>query len=286
MNKVSDYASLVKFSHTIFAMPFALLAFVYALVTTGTPFDWLLLVKVLVCMVSARNAAMGFNRWLDRDIDAQNPRTAGRDIPAGRISPRAAMTFVVVNCVVFVLAAWWINTLALALSPVALVVLLGYSATKRFTSLAHLVLGLALGIAPVGAYIAVTGTFAAMPCLLTLAVMTWTAGFDILYSMQDVAFDRSHALHSIPARFSLVQSTFISLALHVISLIAVAAIGVGFGFGWWYWIGTALFAVILVVQHVLYRPSRIDRIGATFGLVNGLASVTYALFAIIDLLVR
>lgn len=286
MNKVSDYASLVKFSHTIFAMPFALLAFVYALVTTGTPFDWLLLVKVLVCMVSARNAAMGFNRWLDRDIDAQNPRTAGRDIPAGRISPRAAMTFVVVNCVVFVLAAWWINTLALALSPVALVVLLGYSATKRFTSLAHLVLGLALGIAPVGAYIAVTGTFAAMPCLLTLAVMTWTAGFDILYSMQDAAFDRSHALHSIPARFSLVQSTFISLALHVISLIAVAAIGVGFGFGWWYWIGTALFAVILVVQHVLYRPSRIDRIGATFGLVNGLASVTYALFAIIDLLVR
>lgn len=286
MNKVSDYASLVKFSHTIFAMPFALLALVYALVTTGTPFDWLLLVKVLVCMVSARNAAMGFNRWLDRDIDAQNPRTAGRDIPAGRISPRAAMTFVVVNCVVFVLAAWWINTLALALSPVALVVLLGYSATKRFTSLAHLVLGLALGIAPVGAYIAVTGTFAAMPCLLTLAVMTWTAGFDILYSMQDVAFDRSHALHSIPARFSLVQSTFISLALHVISLIAVAAIGVGFGFGWWYWIGTALFAVILVVQHVLYRPSRIDRIGATFGLVNGLASVTYALFAIIDLLVR
>ena len=198
MNKVSDYASLVKFSHTIFAMPFALLAFVYALVTTGTPFDWLLLVKVLVCMVSARNAAMGFNRWLDRDIDAQNPRTAGRDIPAGRISPRAAMTFVVVNCVVFVLAAWWINTLALALSPVALVVLLGYSATKRFTSLAHLVLGLALGIAPVGAYIAVTGTFAAMPCLLALAVMTWTAGFDILYSMQDVAFDRSHALHSIP----------------------------------------------------------------------------------------
>lgn len=286
MNKVSDYASLVKFSHTIFAMPFALLAFVYALVTTGTPFDWLLLVKVLVCMVSARNAAMGFNRWLDRDIDAQNPRTAGRDIPAGRISPRAAMTFVVVNCVVFVLAAWWINTLALALSPVALVVLLGYSATKRFTSLAHLVLGLALGIAPVGAYIAVTGTFAAMPCLLTLAVMTWTAGFDILYSMQDVAFDRSHALHSIPARFSLVQSTFISLALHVIALIAVAAIGVGFGFGWWYWIGTALFAVILVVQHILYRPSRIDRIGATFGLVNGLASVTYALFAIIDLLVR
>lgn len=286
MNKVSDYASLVKFSHTIFAMPFALLAFVYALVTTGTPFDWLLLVKVLVCMVSARNAAMGFNRWLDRDIDAQNPRTAGRDIPAGRISPRAAMTFVVVNCVVFVLAAWWINTLALALSPVALVVLLGYSATKRFTSLAHLVLGLALGIAPVGAYIAVTGTFAAMPCLLTLAVMTWTAGFDILYSMQDVAFDRSHALHSIPARFSLVQSTFISLALHVISLIAVVGIGVGFGFGWWYWIGTALFAVILVVQHVLYRPSRIDRIGATFGLVNGLASVTYALFAIIDLLVR
>ena len=286
MNKVSNYASLVKFSHTIFAMPFALLAFVYALVSTATPFDWLLLVKVLVCMVSARNAAMGFNRWLDRDIDAANSRTAGRDIPAGRISPRAAMIFVVVNCVIFVLGAWWINTLALALSPVALVVLLGYSCTKRFTSLSHLVLGLALGIAPVGAYIVVTGSFAAMPCLLALAVMTWTAGFDILYSMQDVAFDRSHALHSVPARFTLVQSTLISLALHAVALVAVIGIGAGYGFGWWYWIGTALFTVILVVQHILYRPSHIDRIGATFGLVNGLASVTYALLAIIDLLVR
>ncbi len=286
MNTVSKYASLVKFSHTIFAMPFALFAFVYALTSTGTAFDWLLLVKILICMVSARNAAMGFNRWLDRDIDAANPRTAARDIPAGRITPRAAMAFVVINCVVFVLAAWWINTLALALSPVALVVLLGYSCTKRFTSLSHLVLGLALGIAPVGAYIAVTGTFASMPCMLALAVMTWTAGFDILYSMQDVAFDRSHVLHSVPARFSLVQSTWISLALHVVALVAVASIGVGYGFDWWYWIGTALFAVILVVQHILYRPSRIDRIGASFGLVNGLASVTYALLAIVDLLVR
>ena len=149
-----------------------------------------------------------------------------------------------------------------------------------------LVLGLALGIAPVGAYIAVTGSFAAMPCLLALAVMTWTAGFDILYSMQDVAFDRSHALHSVPARFTLVQSTLISLALHAVALVAVIGIGAGYGFGWWYWIGTALFTVILVVQHILYRPSHIDRIGATFGLVNGLASVTYALLAIIDLLVR
>ena len=201
MNIVSRYASLVKFSHTIFAMPFALLSYVYALVSTNTPFEWLLLVKILLCMVFARNAAMGFNRWSDRDIDARNPRTASRDIPAGRITPRAAMTFVVVNCVLFVAVAGWINVLALTLSPIALAVLLGYSLTKRFTSMSHIVLGLALAIAPVGAYIAVTGTIVWFPVILAIAVLTWTAGFDILYSLQDTDFDRSNGLHSIPARF-------------------------------------------------------------------------------------
>ncbi len=181
-NVVSRYASLVKFSHTVFAMPFALLSYVYALVSTAVPFDWLLLVKILLCMVFARNAAMGFNRWADRDIDAKNPRTAGREIPAGKITPRAALAFVIGNCVAFVAAAAWINCLALWLSPVALAVLLGYSLTKRFTAWSHVVLGLALAIAPVGAYIAVTGSVALFPVLLAVAVLTWTAGFDILYS--------------------------------------------------------------------------------------------------------
>ena len=201
-NVVSRYASLVKFSHTVFAMPFALLSYVYALVSTAVPFDWLLLVKILLCMVFARNAAMGFNRWADRDIDAKNPRTAGREIPAGKITPRAALAFVIGNCVAFVAAAAWINCLALWLSPVALAVLLGYSLTKRFTAWSHVVLGLALAIAPEGAYIAVTGSIALFPMLLAVAVLTWTAGFDILYSLQDASLTAATgcipSLHASP----------------------------------------------------------------------------------------
>lgn len=285
-NTVSRYASLVKFSHTIFAMPFALLSYTAALRMTGTPFDWLLLVKILLCMVLARNAAMGFNRWADRDIDARNPRTSGRDIPAGRITPRAALTFVIVNALLFVAAAWWINSLAGALAPLALVVLLGYSCTKRFTSLAHIVLGIALGIAPAGAWIAATGGLGWFPVLLGATVMTWTAGFDILYSLQDSDFDRLNGLHSIPSRFSAAGSTAISIALHVLSFAGVLAIGILYRFGALYYVGVALFATVLVVQHILYRPSRIDRIGATFGLVNGIASVSYSLLAIADLLLH
>lgn len=283
-NVVSRYASLVKFSHTVFAMPFALLSYVYALVSTAVPFDWLLLVKILLCMVFARNAAMGFNRWADRDIDAKNPRTAGREIPAGKITPRAALAFVIGNCVAFVAAAAWINCLALWLSPVALAVLLGYSLTKRFTAWSHVVLGLALAIAPVGAYIAVTGSVALFPVLLAVAVLTWTAGFDILYSLQDASFDRSNGLHSVPARFSAVHSTLISILLHVFAVAAVAVLGALYRLGVWYWVGFGLFTAVLVVQHVLYCPSRIDRIGASFGLVNGLASVSYAAMSIVALL--
>lgn len=285
MNVVSRYASLVKFSHTIFALPFALFSYVYALVSTDTRFDWLLLVKILLCMVFARNTAMGFNRWADRDIDAENPRTAGRDIPAGRITPRAAMTFVIINAVLFVAAAGWINMLALALSPVALVILVGYSLTKRFTAWSHMVLGLALACAPVGAYIAVTGTVAWFPVLLAAAVLSWTAGFDILYSLQDAEFDRSHGLHSVPSRFSATGSTAISIALHAVSVAATALMGYIYDIGVLYWIGFGLFTMILVVQHILYRPSQIYRIGASFGLVNGLASVCFAAMGIAGLLV-
>lgn len=285
MNVIARYASLVKFSHTIFALPFAIFSYVYALVSTGLPFEWLLLVKILLCMVFARNAAMGFNRWADRDIDAENPRTVGREIPSGKISPSAAIAFVIVNALLFIAAAAWINRLAFLLSPLALLVLLGYSYTKRFTSWSHLVLGLALAIAPVGAYIAVTGSVSFFPLLLAAAVLTWTAGFDILYSMQDCEFDRERGLHSIPARFGARGAVSLSIGLHLLSLGAVAAIGIVYGLDWWYWIGTALFALILIVQHTLYRPSHIDRIGASFGLVNGLASVAYAAMGIVALLV-
>ncbi len=284
MKTVTKYASLVKFSHTIFALPFALTSYVYALVSTGTPFEWLLLAKILVCMVAARNAAMGFNRWADRRIDAANPRTAGREIPAGKITPRAALTFVIVNSVVFIVAAATINTLALWLSPVALFVLLGYSYAKRFTVWSHVILGAAMSIAPAGAYIAVTGTLGMVPVLLSGIVMTWGAGFDILYSLQDAAFDRGNGLHSVPARFSPRVSAAISIALHAVTLYAVTVTGLIYGGGTLYWIGAVVFAVVLVVEHIIFTPRRIAVIGSNFGLVNGIASTVYAVAMITDLI--
>ncbi len=283
MGFVSKYASLVKFQHTVFAMPFALISYVYALGSTGTPFEVLSLIKILLCMVFARNAAMGFNRWADRRIDAENPRTTSREIPSGKISPGSALLFVTANAALFVLTAWWINRLCLILSPVALLVMLGYSYMKRYTSWSHIVLGMALGIAPVGAYIAITGHLALYPVIMAAAVVTWVGGFDILYSMQDAAFDRKNSLHSIPARFSPAASTAISIALHLVSIYAVSIMGLLVRAGGLYWTGTVLFIALLAVQHVIYRPSKIDRIGSSFGLVNGLASIAYAAFAIADM---
>ena len=286
MNTVSKYASLVAFAHTLFALPFALVSYVYALTSTGTPFDWVLLVKILLCMVFARNAAMGFNRWADRKIDAQNPRTVGREIPAGKISPRAAMIFVIVNAVLFIATTWFINRLAFCLSPVALIVLLGYSYTKRFTAWSHIVLGTALAIAPIGAYIAVIGSIAVVPVLLAGIVLTWVSGFDILYSLQDREHDRAHKLHSVPARFSAKGAVWISIILHLITVYAVVVTGLyrEFSAGWLYWTGSALFVGLLAYQHIIFRPSSTGRIAKSFGIVNGISSLTFAAFAIADML--
>ena len=226
MNTVSKYLSLVKFAHTIFAMPFAAVGFVYAYATLPAGAHdaawWLTrAVQVLLCMVFARNTAMGFNRWADRRIDAENPRTAGREIPAGVIPARHALRFVAVNALLFIAAASTINLLTALLSPVALFIILFYSYCKRFTALAHLVLGLSLGIAPVGAYIAVTGRIALEPCILSLLVMTWCGGFDIIYALQDAAFDRERGLHSIPARFSARTALALSCGLHAVSVAAL-----------------------------------------------------------------
>jgi 4-hydroxybenzoate polyprenyltransferase len=276
MGIVAKYASLVKFSHTIFAMPFALVGYVYALRSTGTPFEWLLLVEVVLCRVFARNAAMGFNRWADRRIDAENPRTAGREIPSGVISPRAALWFVVVNAVLFIAVAAFINRLALVLSPVALLVLLGYSYTKRFTAWSHIVLGMALAIAPVGAYIAVTGRIAIAPIILATLVLTWVAGFDILYARQDAEFDRAHGLHSVPARFAGWRALVISILLHLVTVYAVAMFGLFTSRATLYWVGAGIFVALLVLQHAQRRWA--------FDWVNGAASVVFAIFAILDLL--
>jgi len=289
MNGISKYLSLVKFAHTIFAMPFALTGFTLAVCDLRNeqeaPCWWLLpLIQVLLCMVFARNTAFGFNRWADRDIDAENPRTAGRDIPAGRISPRAAMIFVAVNAALFIITASTINPLAAALSPAALAVVLFYSYCKRFTALAHLVLGLSLGIAPVGAYIAVAGHFAAAPCILSLLVITWCAGFDIIYALQDAAFDRQRGLHSIPARFTAAQALGISAALHAASIAALAWFTTFCPGSWLLWTGCALFAAMLAAEHLLVTPTRQRHIGIAFGTLNGLASLTLAAFVIADLL--
>jgi 4-hydroxybenzoate polyprenyltransferase len=283
MNVIKKYASLVKFPHTVFALPFALISYFYA-APAGGGFDWLMLLEVLLCMVFARNAAMGFNRWADRRIDARNPRTASREIPSGKISPRAGLVFVVVNAVLFVVTAGLVNRLALMLSPAALIIILGYSYTKRFTWLSHFVLGLALAIAPAGAWIAVTERLDTLPVLLGFLVLTWVGGFDILYSLQDRDFDRRHGLHSVPARFSAEQSLGISLGVHLATLAAAWAIGRLFTGdlpgGILYWIGAAIFAALTMLQHILVTPKHLDRIGAIFGLVNGLSSLVYAGFFI------
>lgn len=219
MSTIADYLRLVKFSHTIFAMPFALLSFTYAVKTTDVDLNiWLLLLQVVGCMVFARNVAMGFNRWADRRIDAENPRTAMREIPAGKVSARGAVIFVVVNALLFITVAATINPLCGWLSPVALAIVMFYSYCKRFTAMAHLVLGLSLGIAPVGAYMAVTGGAATECWILAAVVMTWCAGFDIIYALQDAEFDRKRGLHSIPSHFSPLVSLVISTTLHVASV--------------------------------------------------------------------
>ena len=285
IESISKYLRLVKFSHTIFAMPFALMSFTYALWSTEAEFSWWLLVQVVLCMVFARNVAMGFNRWADRDIDAENPRTADREIPSGAISPRKALAFVIINALLFIVTASTINLLTAILSPVALAVVMFYSYCKRFTSLAHLVLGLSLGIAPAGAYIAVTGTLTFAPCLLSLLVLTWCGGFDIIYALQDAEFDRARGLHSIPSRFSTATSLYISIALHCVSVVALIAFAMYLPQSWVLWCGVALFSAILVAEHIVVTPKKQRSIGIAFGTLNGLASLTLAVFAIADILI-
>lgn len=289
MAKFSDYLRLVKFSHTIFAMPFAMIGFTYAVKcgnhSFSEPWHWaVLLAQVVLCMVFARNTAMGFNRWADWRIDAENPRTAEREIPAGVISPKKALVFVVVNALLFVATASSINLLTAVLSPVALAVVMFYSYCKRFTSLAHLVLGLSLGIAPVGAYIAVTGEFALAPCILSVLVMTWCGGFDIIYALQDAEFDRKRGLHSIPSRFSARTSLLFSTLLHAISAGTLIWFTSFLPGRWYLWVGVAIFTFLLGLQHYLVTPTKQKNIGIAFGTLNGLASVTLAIFVILDLL--
>ncbi len=270
------YLSLVKFAHTIFALPFALSAWFYAVVADGYGFSIRVLLLILLCMVAARNAAMGFNRWVDRRFDAANPRTASREIPAGRISVAGAAVFVAINAAIFIAAAVSLNPLAGWLSPLALGIVGGYSYAKRFTWASHFWLGMALAIAPVGAYIAVTGVVTLSILLLAALVLTWVGGFDILYALQDAAFDRASGLHSVPARFSMRSTLWISGLSHLASAILAVVLGVYIGASAWYWVGAGLFVGLLALQHVRVIPQK-------FASLNGISSLIFAAFFIIDL---
>jgi 4-hydroxybenzoate polyprenyltransferase len=311
MGTVKNYLSLIKFSHTIFAMPFALIGFFLAVsrevfygvgqwnfnksfdpiqVTFEESGSWqspiIKFILVLICMISARSAAMAFNRYLDRKWDALNPRTAIREIPKGIITPRNALVFTIISCVIFVTATFFINRICFFLSPVALAVVLGYSYTKRFTPFCHLVLGLGLSLAPIGAYLAVTGVFHWLPVLFSFAVIFWVSGFDIIYALQDEEFDKKNQLYSIPAWLGKEKALRVSEFLHLLSAAAVVAAGRLGGFGWLYWVGILIFGACLVYQHSIVKPNDLKRVNIAFMTMNGIASVIFAVFVIADLFVK
>lgn len=283
---MKKYLSLVTFSHTIFAMPFAFIGFFLAINTTEHSFSWLKILLMVTCMIFARNAAMSFNRYLDRDIDAKNPRTKVRDIPAGRISASSAFLFTLINCVLFIAATWFINMLCFLLSPIALLVILGYSATKRFTALCHLVLGLGLGLAPIGAYLVVTGEFALLPILFSLAVLCWVSGFDIIYALQDETFDKMNKLHSIPSYLGTERALIVSRIFHILSAVFVIVPIFLTNLSWPYYLGVLIFISMLVYQHRLVKPNDLSRVNFAFMTTNGIASVAFALCFLLDIYYR
>jgi 4-hydroxybenzoate polyprenyltransferase len=293
MSKVKNYLSLIKFSHTIFAMPFAMIGFFLAIVKMNSEenaISWqqlvLKFVLVLVCMITARSAAMAFNRYLDRAFDAKNPRTAIREIPAGIISADSALRFTIICCIIFMTACFFINTLCFFLSPVALFVILFYSYTKRFTPLCHLVLGLGLSLAPIGAYLAVTGKFELLPILFSLAVIFWVSGFDVIYALQDIDFDQSQNLYSIPSVLGKPKALRVSELLHLCSAICVITAGIYGHFHWLYWVGIAVFVGMLLYQHSIVKPNDLSKVNIAFMTANGIASVVFAVFVISDLFIR
>lgn len=283
---LSRYFSFVKFSHTVFALPFAISGYFLAISREEYSFSLRILLLVVLCMVFARNAAMGFNRYADEKFDAMNPRTASREIPAGIISKKSALIFVVINSILFIISAGMINRLTLILSPVALFIILGYSLTKRFTVLCHFILGLSLSLAPTGAYISVTGRFDLLPVIYSFIVLTWVSGFDIIYSLQDDEFDRSMNLHSIPALTGRKKGLLISMILHVLTILFVIAAGIAGRSGILFWAGAAIFILLLIYQHVIVRPHDISRVNLAFATTNGIASIIFAIFVITDLFVK
>ena len=322
MIKIKSYLSLIKFAHTIFALPFAMIGFfipasslirafikfsdpnenfpcfpeentgAFRLIVfdEGTPHSFTeLFVRmglIILCMVFARSAAMAFNRYLDKNFDSKNPRTAIREIPSGILKANNVLLFTVINCLLFIACTFFINKLCFYLSPVALAVVLGYSYTKRFTPLCHLILGLGLSLAPIGAYIAVTNQFSLLPVVFSIIVLFWVSGFDIIYALQDEEFDKQNKLYSIPAVLGKKNALVVSRALHFISASSVVFAGWLGSFGLWYWIGAAFFITLLIYQHTLVKPNDLKKVNLAFFTTNGIASVVFAIFVIADLFVN
>ena len=274
---------MIKWEHSIFALPFALCGAMLA--ASGLPTAHQLL-WIVIAMLAARSAAMAFNRLADAAIDAANPRTRTRALPAGQLSPTFVTTFVIVSCAIFILAAAQLNRLTLWLSPVALAVLLLYSYTKRFTRWSHLVLGFALGIAPAAAWIAVRGSLDPRILILTAAVTFWVAGFDILYACQDFEFDRHAGLHSIPRHLGIPRALWIARAFHLIMLLLLIALIPAFALGKLAIAGIIAVMFLLLYEHSLVKPDNLSRLNAAFFTMNGVISVVFAAFVAADLLLR
>ena len=322
MTTIKKYLSLVKFAHTIFALPFALIGFflgnwkpirLYStvlgfytpefkhksqisdvcsddsmlnqLITGANPQFTIIKYFLLVmgCMVFARSAAMAFNRYLDAKYDALNPRTAIREIPSGAIKPSNALTFTIISCLAFIGCTFFINRLCFYLAPVALIVILFYSYTKRFTALCHLILGLGLSLAPIGGYLAVTGVFALLPILFSITVLCWVSGFDVIYALQDESFDKQYHLHSIPVALGKIKALRFSAFLHLLAAASLVGAGLYGSFGIWYWIGATIFCGLLIYQHLLVKPNDLSKVNMAFFTTNGIASVVFAIFVILDL---
>ena len=283
---LKNYLSLIKFSHTIFALPFALIGFTLAVSRKEYGFTWDKLLFVLLCMIFARSAAMAFNRYIDRDVDTANPRTAKiREIPNGTIKEGSALRFVIINCMLFMGAAYLLNSLCFSLSPIALLVILGYSYTKRFTALCHLILGLGLSLSPIGAYLAVTAQFDILPVLFSCIVLFWVSGFDIIYALQDENFDKQFNLHSIPVLLGKKNALRFSRIMHIITAAIILFIGSNyFKSSTLFWIAASLFIGLLINQHRLVKPYDLSKVNLAFFTNNGIASVIFGVLIILELL--
>jgi len=283
MQTANKYLSLIKFSHTIFALPFAMIGFFLAIQSTNHQMDWIKLLLVTLCMVFARSAAMAFNRYADQDIDAKNERTKIREIPSGTLLSKSVLIFTIFNAILFILCTYFINPICFYLSPVALLIILGYSYTKRFSAFAHFILGIGLSLAPIGAYLAVTGVFNIIPLIFSAIVLFWVAGFDIIYALQDESFDKTLKLHSIPSWLGKKNALKVSDAAHLFTGSLILFLGYYAHFGLLYWIGSLIFVFLLAYQHKLVKPNDLSKINLAFFTTNGIASVVFAIFVIADL---